>query len=352
VLAHVFQDHQVTLLWGESRQADGYLIHRGDDPQGLKPIAAVEEASYIDNTTQPGKTYYYTVRAYNEHGQSGATSVATVTLPAPKAPEPAPAPAEMAKEEENQSFAGKRLRVQRKSLEKKDAGGDANRTMPSVAAPPAPTGLRAMTHGTKFIALQWTPPLPDLDYRVYRSETPWCCYGLVAETKETQYLDTVPEPATKYYYFVQAVRGGRSSEASPMAEALTFPPLPPPEAPVNLRTAPQGTEAIELRWNHARGAAAYVIYARLDPNDEFQIIGHSLDCGWIHEGLPPDAFVDYRVQAYHDSGASELSGVCTGRAGVVRVPPRNQSRPPAPPPPPAAPAARRFPSFSLQSFQR
>lgn len=328
VLAHAFQENQVTLLWGQSRQADGYLIHRGEDPLSLKPIAAVEEASYIDSQTRAASTYYYTVRAYNEHGQSGNTPVAAVTLPAEKEPEPLPEePAEVPAPAPAPASASAPLPPE-----------------PSAAATPEPYGLKAFTQGTKHILLQWTAPAPGLEYRLYRSETPWCCYGLAAETEETEFLDTVPEAATKYYYFVQAVRDGRSSQASPMAEALTYPALPPPEPPGNLRAGAQGTDAMELRWNHARGAAAYVIYARLDPNEEFRIIGHTLDNSYLHEDLPPDAFVDYRVQSYHDSAASELSGICTGRSAVPRPAPRSQTQS-------NRPAAPRFPSFSLQAFR-
>ena len=345
ILARAFEDSRVTLLWEESKQAEGYLIHRGEEPQHLKALTATEENSYIDIHTQPGKTYYYTVRAFNEHGQSAASDVAAITLPGAQRLDESD---DETKDSAAQPQAGKRLRVVRKRPETMQEDAAAPRAQ---APPPAPTGLRVATQGTKFIALSWQAPQSELEYRIYRSETPWRCYGLIAETTETQYLDAVPEAATKYYYFVQAVQQGRVSQASPMAEGMTFPALPPPETPQNLRAAPQGADGIELRWNPARAAAAYVVYARLDPNDDFATIGHTLDCGWLHEGLPPDSFVDYRVQAYHDSGVSELSGVCTGRSGVAR--PAARSRPAAPPNPQPGPAnARRFPAFSMQAFQR
>ena len=317
------EDSRVALLWGESPQADGYVIHRGEEPQNLKVLGTVEENAYLDGYTKPGKTYYYTVCAYNTYGQGPPSDVAAITLP--------------------DTPPVKHLHQNQPEYQQTETP----QPMPLLA----PAGLRAFTQGTRFIALSWQGEAQaGLEYRVYRSETPWRCYGLIAETTDTQYLDTVPEAATKYYYFVQAVQQGRVSQASPMAEALTFPALPPPETPQNLRANPQGSEAIELRWNSARAAAAYVVYARLDPNDDFAIIGHTLDCGWLHEGLPPDSFVDYRVQAYHDSGASELSGVCTGRSGARREgaggrrqePNRGQGT--APP--------MRFPAFSLNAFQR
>ena len=319
VLAHAFQENQVTLLWGEAKGADGYLIQRGEDPGGLKPVAAVEQASYIDGGARPGKTYYYAVRAYNEHGQSAATPTATVSLPAGPAPEAEPEPS---------AFAGKRLRVQKKPA-RKDHPEEPDEEAPP-AAPEAPSDLRASTQGTHLVELQWKGTAPeDTEYRLYRSATPWCCYGLIAETRECRFLDTVPEAGTKYYYFAQAVREGRSSPASVMAQALTFPKLPPPEPPERLRATPVNLDAVELRWPHARGAAAYVISARMEGED-FRVIGHTLDGGYLHEGLPVDVSVDYRVQSYHDTGVSEPSPICTVRTGDSSA--KRRTTRPVPPP--------------------
>jgi len=333
LLAHAFQGSQVTLLWGEAGGAEGYLVLRGESRDGLKPVAAVEEPSYVDSGTRPGKTYRYAVRAYNEHGQSAATSTATVSLPAAPIPGPAPEPAV--------PLAGKRLRVQKKP--RGEPEGESQKTPSSK--PEAPTGLRASIRGTHLIELQWEGDGREgTEYRLYRSATPWCSYGLVAETRECRFLDTVPEAGTKYYYFAQAVREGRASGASAMAEALTFPELPPPEPPERLRAAPAGPDAVELHWSHARGAAAYAVYARMEDGD-FRVVGHTLDGGYLHEGLPPDAVVDYRVQSYHGTGVSEPSAICTVHTGAARQPSPRPSRP-APPQ-----MNRRFPAFSLQGLQ-
>jgi fibronectin type 3 domain-containing protein len=153
----------------------------------------------------------------------------------------------------------------------------------------------------------------DAHYRVFRSESPWGNYAMMGETCETHFLDAVPEAMKKYHYFVQTVCNGRSSEASAMAEAESFPPLPAPETPQNLRCTSQDNNAVELCWNPARAAAAYVIYARVDQTGEFSIIDHTLDCVYLHENLQHDSCMEYRVQAYHDSAASELSAVCSSR---------------------------------------
>ena len=341
VLAHAFQKNQATLLWGQAEGADGYLLLRGESQSGLKPVAAVEEASYIDSRVCPGRTYYYAVRAYNEHGQSAATTAAAVTIPAGEAAAPLP-------EQNAVAFPGKRLRVQKKLHRQAQDLQKADQSSQNV--PAAPSDLRAKICGTRLVELQWqggaSGGSDGTEYRLYRSATPWCSYGLIAETKVCRFLDTVPEAGTKYYYFVQAVREGRASPASAMAEALAFPQLPLPEPPERLRASPVNLDAIELRWSHARGAAAYVVCARMEDED-FRVVGHTQDGGFLHEGLPLDVNVDYRVLSYHDTGVSEPSAVCTARTGGQR--PGNAQRNVRPPA--AVPQNRKFPSFSLQPLQ-
>jgi len=347
-LTRVFQD-QAALMWQESRRAEGYLVLRGESQTQLKPIAAIEETNYIDASAKPGKTYWYAVRAYNEHGQSGPTQAVSVALPE-QAREVKPK--EKEKPPEEQPFPGKRLRVNRKGSEriefKKRAEQQPEQRPLKKDAPPAPKELTAAAHGTKLVALTWQADANienhDMEYRLYRSATPWRGYGLVAETKDLFYLDAVPEAVTKYYYFVQAVRAGQASEPSAMAEAVTFPPLPPPEPPQNLRAAPAGAigagdgAAMELNWKHGRAAAAYVIYARQE-GEEFRIAGYTLENSFLHEA-PADAQMEYRVQSYHDTGASEPSAICSVRT-------RRQQQRQASQPLMAQNAPRRFPTFTI-----
>lgn len=315
--ARCYQDNHAALQWRQAKGADGYIILRGSQPGNMQPIAAVAERAFVDTTTQPGRTYYYCVTAYNQHGKSRPCDHATVTLPA----------AQPAKSSENQSPCY--------------APAPQLPCPPAPPEPPqlqAPTGLRAFAHGSRYIALHWQPLHSGVEYRVYRSESPWSGYAMVGETCETYYLDAVPEPMTKYYYFVQAVHNGRTSQAGNMAEAESFPPLPAPETPQNVRCTPQDNDIVELRWNQARAAAAYVVYARYDQSEEFSVIGHTLDCAYLHKDVPQTSYVEYRVQAYHDSAASELSAACGGRSNNSSVPRKSGTQ-------------KRYPNLSWQGFK-
>ena len=345
---------QAALIWHESKRADGYLVLRGETPTQLKPVAALEETTHIDTQAKAGKLYFYAVRAYNDHGQSGATPIVSIQMPeqleptprAEKQPEKQPEQSSENSPKEphgEQAFAGKRLRVNRNQGERIELKRTAEvpehePVSAKKSAPPAPKNLCATPQGTRLMALAWQPgaDVQDAEYRIYRSAAPWCSYGLIAETKETHYVDTVPEAAKRYYYFVQAALAGQVSEPSPMAEAFTFPALPPPEPPRNLRAVPAG-DAVELQWRYGKTAAAYVVFARQE-GEEFKVAGYTMEHSFLHEA-PADAQMEYRVQSYHDTGVSEPSGICSIR--TRRAPQQRQAQPM----PQNAP--RRFPSFTI-----
>ncbi|MDR0530534.1 MAG: hypothetical protein LBG83_00505 [Oscillospiraceae bacterium] len=314
----------VLLRWGNSGGAEGYLLLRGENPARLKLVAAVEETTYIDQQAGAANTWYYAVRAYNRFGQSAPALSPAVKTKDGGAGEPP-----------ESRLTGKRLRL------KRPAGHEetyAERETAKTAPPAAPTALRAAARGTCLIGLSWEHSEQGVEFRIYRSETPWNSYGLIAETKEAAYLDTVPRADAKYYYFVQAVRAGAAGEASPMAEAHTFPKLPAPEPPRGLRAIP-ANGGVELQWQRGRGAAAYAVYARELPSGEFCPIGHTPDLRFFHEAPEPEGSREYRVQSYHDTGASEPVAVSLTRSAGRRSPLFG----PAVFPAQAAP--RRFPSF-------
>ncbi|MCL2195346.1 MAG: hypothetical protein FWB76_05280, partial [Oscillospiraceae bacterium] len=320
--AQVYQNNHASLQWGASKGADGYIILRGSQPATMQPIAAVAERAFVDTTTQPGRTYFYCISGYNRHGKSRPCDYASVTLPPAhqhmqpscmSAPPHAPMPHQYAPQPQ---FAPPHAPMQPHPQMPSQPQMPMHPSMPSHPPEPptpplqAPAQLCAFAHGSRYIALRWQSLHSDVQYRVFRSESPWSGYAMVGETGDTHYLDAAPEPMTKYYYFVQAVHNGRTSQASAMAEAQSLPALPTPEMPQNLRCIPQDNDSVELRWNAANAASAYVVYARYDPAEDFSIIGHALDCSFLHKDLPPDAYVEYCVQAYHDSAASEPTPIC------------------------------------------
>lgn len=344
LLAHAFEPNKITLLWSASRAADGYLVLRGSNPNDLKVLASVEEASYIDTQVEAGASYTYAVRAHNADGYSAPTAASYVTMPVQQETPPLAAPRLAAN-------SGETIPISDVSAPIKPAATQ-NITHGKSAVPAAPAMVRAIPQGTRQIAVRWHPGEDggNQTFRLFRSLTPWCCYALAGETSETHYIDTVPHAGTKYYYFVQSMTDGRTSPPSSMAEASTYPPLPAPETPCKPRVAAVTASTVELHWRHAKGAAAYLISARRT-GEEFRIVGTTADVHFTHEELPPQTRFDYRIQSYHDSGVSEASPIAS--ATTRSAPPQrtqSQNQPQPPQKNMQGINALRFPQFSLQGL--
>jgi hypothetical protein len=179
--------------------------------------------------------------------------------------------------------------------------------IPQLPPPKAPASLRAVARGTQQVDLFWRPSEGAQSYRIYRSISPWDSYSLCGETRELSYTDTVPREETKYYYFVQAIANGNASEPSPMDSATTFPALPLPEPPVNVVATAVSPTAINLSWEHAKAAAAYIVSTRASADQSFESAGTVYENTFVHEGLEPGTWHEYRVQSYHQNGVSEPS---------------------------------------------
>jgi hypothetical protein len=311
------------------------------------PIADIPAAWYIDEGLPAGQ-YRYRLRAYTRQSVGSPTEALAVETaapdllpaleepaepekplpdeilfhPAPEPPEPeepvgAPAPAPCAAEAQPQPE-----QPQPKSI-----------SPPPAASLPAVSNLRAASRGATRVELNWSSLEEAEGYRIYRSVTPWCSYGLLAETREATYLDTVPEAGGSYYYFVQAFCGGVTGAASAYAQVSAFDPPPPPDPPERLRASLRGPWTVELHWARANGAAAYAVSVRPYGEEEFRLLTCTKEPWCLHTDAAPGTRYDYRVQSYHDSGVSEPSRMVWAQTAPARQqrPAPEQSAPPAPP---------------------
>jgi chitodextrinase len=205
----------VRLTWQASTDNVGIYFYRVDR-DGVT-VSQTSSTTFNDSGLVPGKTYAYTVTAYDAvRNASGTSAPVSVTT------------------------------------------GAADTQPPS-----APTGVQAGATGATTISVSWQPSTDNVGvsgYRVYRN-------GIqVGETISTSFADAGLSPATAYTYTVVAYdAAGNVSAASSPASATTSqaPDTQAPTAPGNLQgTAAKGRKAV-LSWTSSSdnvGVTSYRIF--------------------------------------------------------------------------------------------
>src|SRR5580704_8999646 len=160
---------QVSLSWTASSGATSYNVKRGTTNGGpyTQIATGATTTSYLDNSVSNGTTYYYVATAVDTAGQSANSNQASAT--------------------------------------------------PSVALPPAPTGLTA-TSGNLQVSLSWTASSGATSYDVKRGTANGGPYNQIASATTTSYVDSGVSNGTTYYYVATAVntagQSGNSNQAS------------------------------------------------------------------------------------------------------------------------------------------
>ncbi len=208
-------DAEVTVRWTASAGADLYRIKRASAREGpFQTVAEVKEPAWTDRSVENGKTYFYTVRAFNAAGKS-AYSARLRATPNPR--------------------------------------------------PGAPAGLAAAA-GNGEVSLAWRPLDKTTGYKVKRAasaEGPWI---IVGTSRHPSWTDRSVQNGTSYWYAVTSVAAAVESEpstpvaASP-AEDASPPTLESLAAPATApETLPPGVDAEKLedlrRGEQLRGVFA------------------------------------------------------------------------------------------------
>ena len=70
--------HSATLTWTASTSSvQGYRVYRATDPNtspGLLAVTSPDTTRYVDTTVESGRTYYYSVKAFDAHGKESEVS--------------------------------------------------------------------------------------------------------------------------------------------------------------------------------------------------------------------------------------------------------------------------------------
>jgi fibronectin type 3 domain-containing protein len=206
VVATAASSQRVTLTWSASTDSGGvgsYLVFWGLSPAALIQMGrtAGTITSYTSYPLTGGTTYYYGVAADKSGNVSLMSAIVPVSTPMP---------------------------------------------------PAAPASVAATAASAAKIGLTWSAAasggLPVQYYHVFRGSSA-SSLSQVAAVAQTSYADVSLNPATAYYYAVEAVDTG--ADLSPMSAIVSATTPAPPSAPANLVATPFSTGKISLTWSAA-----------------------------------------------------------------------------------------------------
>ena len=252
----------VTLSWDEALEAEGYRIYRSDTATGtFTQVGETTNLTYVDQNLTPNTTYYYTVSAYNELGESAQTTPVEAT------------------------------------------------TLQLVP----PTNLVVTPINNNTLSLSYTPSGDYDNFTIYRSEDETGPFNQIAITNLTTYVDDGLEPNTTYYYRIVTNLNGQTSETYVSGNATTtdtpvVPTIVPPNRVVAIKV---NCNTIELRWNLVNGATRYNIYRSTNVNGPFQLVNTSYGFNYFDNTLDNGTTYYYYITSANVTEESNPSTIVT-----------------------------------------
>ena len=257
-LAATAGNAQVSLTWNASTGATSYNVYRGTAAGGESATAiatGVTGTSYTNTGLTNGTAYYFTVKAVNAGGTSGASNEANAT---------------------------------------------------PTAAPAAPTGLSA-TAGNAQVSLTWNASTGATSYNVYRGTAAGgeSATAIATGISGTSYTNTGLTNGTAYYFTVKAVNAA-------VPPALPMRPMQPrPAAPGSSgwTYGHAGNAQVSLTWNASTGATSYNVYRGTAAGGESAtaIATGISGTSYTNTGLTNGTAYYYTVKAVNAGGTSGAS---------------------------------------------
>ena len=237
----------INLSWNASTDnvgVTGYAIYRN----GTK-IATTTSLTYSNTSVVQGKTYTYSVAAYDAAGNQSAQSAGQVM------------------------------------------------TFPDTTPPSVPTGLK-LALAAKSIKLTWTASTDNVGvtgYAIYRNGTK------IATTTSLTYSDTSVVQGMTYIYSVAAYDAAGNQSAQSAGQVMTFPDTTPPSVPTGLTAAPaaSGTQ-VNLSWNASTDNVAVAGYKVF--RNGTQVAEVTSGTSYADTGLTDATSYKYTVAAYDAAG--------------------------------------------------
>jgi len=237
----------ITVTWAKISGAKSYYVYRkGPGETSWKKVSTVTKNIYTDKNVKAGKTYKYTVRAYN----------------------------------------GSILSAYYKS------GWSIKR----LAAP----SLKSATNYASGITVKWGKVTGASSYNVYRKIKGTSNWTKIATTKKTSYTDKTGVSGKIYVYTVRAVSG--SSISTYIAKGITIERLTRP----SLKSVKSSKSGVTLTWGQVTGATGYLVYRKTGSGSWEQIakVSGRTKTSYVDKTAKKGKTYTYTVRAYSGSHKS------------------------------------------------
>ena len=213
---------KVSVEWNPIDNAGSYRIYRKEAGGSFQGLANVEGdvTSYVDETAEAGKTYYYTVKGFWEADAQGVNTQYPTDV---------------------QVYVPM-------------AEADFAKVMPQVSA----------KAGKDSVTVSWEEIKEAKSYRIYRKEAGGSFQGLAnVEAGETSYVDETAEMGVTYYYTVKGfweedAQGTCTQYPTDVTAKIAVTSLATPA----VKTRSVNYCTVEVTWNKIAGADKYVIYRK------------------------------------------------------------------------------------------
>lgn len=246
----------------------GYHVYR----DGVR-IATTAMAGYMDSGLADGKTFTYTVAAFDAAGNTSSLSAS------------------------------------------------AQATTPDNTAPTAPASLSATPSGASQVNLSWTASKDNVavsGYRVLRGTSP-TSLAQVAFVTTPAYASTGLSAGVTYYHAVVAVDTAGKLSAQSTVVAAT-PTAPTPGVPTNVKATATSATQIALTWSASAGSVTgYRVYRGTSPA-ALRAIATTKATSFFHLGLAPNTTYYFAVATVGEGGVlSPMSSVVLAKTPTPRA---------------------------------
>lgn len=202
----------ITITWDKISGAKSYYVYRkGPGEKSWKRIAIVTKNIYTDGNVKNGKTYKYTVKAYNGNIFSGYNT---------------------------KGWSIKRL-----------------------SAPK----LKTITNATSGVTIKWGKVTGASKYIVMRKASGSSKWEEIKTTKSLSFTDKTAKAGKIYTYTVKA--GSGDYRSTYIADGLKMKRLERP----SLASVKSSKSGVTFKWNEVTGASGYLVYRKTGSGDWEQI---------------------------------------------------------------------------------